>query len=151
MRYGAAYYPEYQPYDRLERDIALMREANLTFVRLGESTWSNWEPADGRFEFGWMEKVVDALHEVGIEVLLGTPTYAIPPWLHRKYPEIMAVRARGERVWYGGRQNVDLTHAAYRFHAERVIRAVVRHFAGHSAVIGYQVDKIGRASCRERV
>jgi beta-galactosidase len=140
MRYGAAYYPEYQPYDRLERDIALMREANLTFVRLGESTWSNWEPADGRFEFGWMEKVVDALHEAGIEVLLGTPTYAIPPWLHRKYPEIMAVRARGERVWYGGRQNVDLTHAAYRFHAERVIRAVVGHFAGHPAVIGYQVD-----------
>jgi beta-galactosidase len=140
MRYGAAYYPEYQPYDRLERDIALMREANLTFVRLGESTWSNWEPADGRFEFGWMEKVVDALHEAGIAVLLGTPTYAIPPWLHRKYPEIMAVRARGERVWYGGRQNVDLTHAAYRFHAERVIRAVVGHFAGHPAVIGYQVD-----------
>jgi beta-galactosidase len=140
MRYGAAYYPEYQPYDRLKRDIALMREANLTCVRLGESTWSNWEPADGSFELGWMEKVIDALHEAGIAVILGTPTYAIPPWLHRKYPEILAVRAGGERVAYGGRQNVDLTHAAYRFHAERVIRAVVGHFAGHPAVIGYQID-----------
>src|SRR6266545_562018 len=61
MRFGAAYYPEYQPYQRLDRDIALMREAGLTFVRMGESTWSSWEPADGRFEFTAMDKAIDAL------------------------------------------------------------------------------------------
>ncbi len=140
MRFGAAYYPEYQPYQRLDRDIALMREAGLTFVRMGESTWSSWEPADGRFEFTAMDKAIDALAEAGIGVLLGTPTYAIPPWLHRTYPEIMVRRAGGEPVYYGGRQNVDHTHAAYRFHAERVIRAVVGRYAQHPAVIGYQVD-----------
>ena len=140
MRFGAAYYPEYQPYDRLERDIALMQEAGFTWVRVGESTWSSWEPADGRFELGWMEKVLDALDAAVIGVVLGTPTYAIPAWLWRKHPEIMAVRAGGEAIPYGGRQNVDFTHPAYRFHAERVVRAIVGHLAEHPAVIGYQVD-----------
>ena len=140
MRFGAAYYPEYQPYERLDRDIELMREAAFTFARVGESTWSSWEPVDGRFEFAAVDKVIDALAQAGIGVLLGTPTYAIPPWLHRKYPEIMAIRAGGEQVYYGGRQNVDHTHAAYRFHAERVIRAVVGRYADHPGVIGFQID-----------
>jgi beta-galactosidase len=140
MLFGAAYYPEYQPYGRLERDVELMREAGFSFVRLGESTWSSWEPADGQFEFEVMDKAVETLADAGIGVILGTPTYAIPPWLHRRYPEMMAVRAGGAVVGYGGRQNVDITHAAYRFHAERIIRAVVGHYAGHRGIIGFQVD-----------
>ena len=90
MLYGAAYYHEYQPYDRLADDVRLMREAGLTVMRVGESTWASWEPEDGRFEFAAMDRVIDALHEAGIRVILGTPTYAIPPWLHRKHPDLMA-------------------------------------------------------------
>jgi beta-galactosidase len=140
MLYGAAYYHEYQPYERLEDDLKLMVEANLNVVRVGESTWATWEPEDGRFELDWMRQVLDGVHEAGIKAILGTPTYAVPPWLHRKHPEIMAQRAGGQRVPYGGRQNVDLTHPAYRHHAERVVRAVVGAFADHPAVIGFQVD-----------
>ena len=36
--YGAAYYSEYTPTDRLDEDIRLMKEAGLTVVRVGEST-----------------------------------------------------------------------------------------------------------------
>jgi beta-galactosidase len=140
LLYGAAYYHEYQPYERLDRDVKLMAEAGLNVARVGESTWATWEPEDGRFELDWMRRIVDRLHGAGIKVILGTPTYAIPPWLHRKHPEIMARRAHGERVAYGGRQNVDVTHPAYRYHAERVIRTIVGAFAGHPAVIGYQLD-----------
>ncbi|HEY3010923.1 MAG TPA: beta-galactosidase [Micromonosporaceae bacterium] len=140
MLFGAAYYPEYQPYERLERDIALMRDAGIGYVRLGESTWASWEPSDGRFEFAAMDKAIDAFADAGIGVILGTPTYAIPPWLYRAYPEIMVIRAGGAAVPYGGRQNVDITHAAYRFHAERVIRALVGRYAEHPALIGFQVD-----------
>jgi beta-galactosidase len=140
MLYGAAYYHEYQPYERLEDDLKLMVEANLNVVRVGESTWSTWEPEDGRFQLDWMRRILDRVHAVGINAILGTPTYAIPPWLHRKHPEIMAQRAGGERIAYGGRQNVDLTHPAYRYHAERVVRVIVGAFADHPAVIGYQVD-----------
>jgi beta-galactosidase len=73
-------------------------------------------------------------------VILGTPTYAVPPWLARHYPEIAGERETGRRIPWGARQEVDFTHPAFLFHAERVIRKIVPHYAGHPAVIGYQVD-----------
>jgi len=63
--YGAAYYHEYMPYERLDKDVALMKEAGLTVVRMGESTWSLWEPEDGKFEYAWMDRVVDAMGKAG--------------------------------------------------------------------------------------
>src|SRR6266700_4154959 len=76
--YGVSYYHGYMPYERLDKDVELMQQAGVTVVRLGESTWSSWEPRDGQFEFAWMDRVIDALHEAGIKVILGTPSYAIP-------------------------------------------------------------------------
>jgi beta-galactosidase len=140
MLYGAAYYHEYQPYDRLDEDIRLMKVAGLTVVRLGESTWTSWESEDGCFEFAWMDRVIDAMHAAGIKVIFGTPTYAIPAWLHRKHPDLMAEYSQGKRAYYGARQNMNHAHPAYRFYAERVIRELIRHYAPHPAIIGYQVD-----------
>lgn len=138
--YGASYYHEYMPYERLEEDVALMEKAGLTVVRLGESTWSSWEPQEGNFQFAWMERIIDRLHKSSIKVILGTPTYSIPPWLYRKHPEILVTRLGGEKGAYGLRQNMDITHPTYLFYAERVIRQVVSHFKDHPAVIGYQID-----------
>jgi beta-galactosidase len=67
------------PYERLLQDIALMKDAGMSVVRVGESTWSLWEPEDGAFEHAWMDRVVDAMHQAGIKVIMGTPTYSIPP------------------------------------------------------------------------
>src|ERR1700745_4012187 len=57
--YGVAYYREYMPYDRLDQDVELMQKAGITVVRVGESTWSTWEPREGDFQFAWMERVLD--------------------------------------------------------------------------------------------
>ncbi|MDX3659102.1 beta-galactosidase [Streptomyces sp. ID05-26A] len=138
--FGAAYYHEYQLTDRLEVDLDLMAEAHFTVIRVGESVWSTWEPDNGRFDLDWVQPVLDGAHERGIAVILGTPTYAVPPWLARQYPEITGERATGRRIGWGARQEVDFTHPAFRFHAERVIRAIVARYAGHPAVIGFQVD-----------
>lgn len=138
--FGAAYYPEYQPYLRLKTDLDLMVEAGFSVVRVGESVWSTWEPDDGVFDLEWLQPVLDAAAERSISVVLGTPTYAIPTWLARKHPEVMAQRAGGVPIPYGHRQNADHSHPAFRYHAERVVRAVVGRYAAHPAVIGYQVD-----------
>jgi beta-galactosidase len=137
---GAAYYPEYQAVDRVEKDLDLMAAAQMSVVRVGESVWSTWEPADGEFELDWLEPVLDGARQRGISAVLGTPTYAVPPWLARRYPEIAAERRSGEAVPWGARQEADYTHAAFRFHAERVIRAILTRYAGHPAVIGIQLD-----------
>lgn len=154
--YGVAYYPEYMPYDRLDKDVELMQKAGITVVRVGESTWSSWEPRDGDFQFAWMERILDRLHAAGIKAILGTPTYSIPPWLYKEHPEI-AVTHDGTAPplsdpyspsypssqppgYYGPRQNYDFLNPYFRQHAERVIREIISHFNDHPAVIGYQID-----------
>lgn len=138
--FGAAYYPEYQPTPRLDEDMRLMKEAGFTVIRVGESVWSTWEPRDGEFDLEWLAPTLDAANRNGISVVLGTPTYAAPPWLVRQIPEINIERADGHRAGWGARQEINYAHPAFLFHAERVIRKVVDRYAQHPAVIGYQVD-----------
>jgi len=154
--YGASYYHEYMPYERLEKDIELMKEAGISLIRLGESTWSSWEPQPGEFQYAWMERTLDKLYKAGIKVVLGTPTYSVPPWLYKMHPEILVFQnteagpsgregystysGRKAPGAYGPRQNMDITHPAYLHYAERIIRKVVSHFKDHPAIIGFQVD-----------
>jgi beta-galactosidase len=74
--FGAAYYHEYQLYERLEEDFRLMAAANFSLVRVGESVWSTWEPSEGSFDLDWLEPVLDQAHAHGISAIIGTPTYA---------------------------------------------------------------------------
>jgi len=138
--YGAAYYHEYMPYERLDKDVALMKQAGLSVVRMGESTWSLWEPSDGHFEYAWMDRVVDAMGKAGIKVIMGTPTYSIPTWLYHAHPEVLARPLGGAKTFYGMRQNMDTDSPIYRFYAERVIRNLVEHYKNNPAVIGWQID-----------
>ncbi len=141
--YGAAYYNEYMPGDqnaRLDKDVALMKAAGLNVVRMGESTWSLWEPEDGQFDYAWMDRIVDAMSKAGIKVILGTPTYSIPAWMAHQHPEILARYPDGRPNSYGMRQNMDTDSPAYRFYAERLIRHIVAHYKDNPNVIGWQLD-----------
>ena len=141
IRFGAAYYLEYQPSaEHLERDLDLMKEAHFTVIRVGESVWSTWEPRNGVFDLEWLQPVLDGARARGIGVILGTPTYAVPPWLAHAYPEIAGEPHSGQPMPWGARQEIDYTHPAFKFHAERMIRRIVARHAQHPAVIGYQVD-----------
>ena len=77
--YGAAYYHEYMPYERLDEDIRLMKRAGLTVVRVGESAWGVFEPQEGNFEFEWMDRILDKMHAAGIKVIWELPPI---PFLH---------------------------------------------------------------------
>jgi beta-galactosidase len=142
--YGAAYYNEYMPADlqpgRLDKDVAMMQAAGITVVRMGESTWSLWEPADGQFEYAWMDRVVDAMGKAGIKVIMGTPTYSIPTWMAHAHPEILARPLGGGYAGYGMRQNMDFDNPQFRFYAQRLITNLVSHYKDNPTVIGWQID-----------
>lgn len=137
--FGAAYYDEYMPEERLEKDVEMMKAAGISVVRIGESTWSTIERSEGRFDFSSLDRVVEAMGRAGIGVIVGTATYAIPAWLARTCPEILVETPQGRRK-FGARQNMDIAHPAFLFHAERIIRAVVGRYAPYPAVIGFQAD-----------
>lgn len=139
LLYGVAYYPEYMPTERLAEDIRLMKEIGINTVRISESTWGYIEPREGVWNTGYLLPLLDALHAAGIHVIVGTPTYAIPPWLAKKHPDILLETKRA-KAQYGARQQMDITNPHYRFYAERVIRKLMQIVAKHPAVIGYQID-----------
>lgn len=139
LLFGAAYYSEYLPYDRVEKDMEMMEKAGMNTIRIAESTWSTIEPKDGIFDFTHLDKMLEAAARHHISVIVGTPTYAIPAWLSKKYPDILALTNNGQNI-YGARQNMDITHAGYLFHCERVIRAMMEHIKDVPHIIGFQLD-----------
>ena len=139
LLYGAAYYDEYMPYDRLEKDVAMMKKAGINTVRIAESTWSTCEPQEGVFDFSHVIRVMDAMEEAGINVIIGTPTYAVPTWMVKAYPDVLAETVKGRGI-YGARQIMDITHPVYRYYAERVIRKLMEVSAHRKCVIGFQLD-----------
>ena len=134
IMFGAAYYEEYHQEDRLERDMILMREAGMNTIRIAESTWSVEEPRRGEYDFSHVIRVIEAAARHGINVIIGTPTYAIPKWLYDLDPDMLGNNP------FGPRQNMDITNPTYRHYAERIIRELVSRTAGFANVIGFQID-----------
>ena len=79
------------------------------------------------------------MEEAGINVIIGTPTYAVPTWMVKAHPDVLAETVRGRGI-YGARQIMDITHPVYLFYAERVIRELMKRTAHRKCVIGFQLD-----------
>ncbi|MCI1984544.1 MAG: beta-galactosidase [Bifidobacteriaceae bacterium] len=140
--FGAAYYDEYltpKGLDRVDTDMKMMRAAGMNLIRIAESTWSTCEPQPGVFDFSHVDRALDAAERAGIKVIVGTPTYAVPTWLVKMHPDVLAVTPNGPGK-YGARQIMDIVNPAYKFYGERVIRKLVAHVAERGNVIGFQVD-----------
>lgn len=139
--FGAAYYDEYMPQglDRIDEDMRMMKDAGINLIRIAESTWSTEEPQSGVFDFSHVDRALEAAYRAGISVIVGTPTYAVPAWLVNLDPGVLAETPAGPGR-YGARQIMDIVNPTYRYYAERIIRKLISHVAGHPAVIGYQVD-----------
>ncbi|MFT8988058.1 MAG: beta-galactosidase [Bifidobacterium psychraerophilum] len=139
--FGTAYYDEYMPkdVDRINTDMEMMQTAGINVIRIAESTWSTCEPQPGEFDFTHVDRALEAAHKHHIDVIVGTPTYAVPSWLVAMHPDVLAETPAGPGH-YGARQIMDIVNPSYLFYAERVIRALIAHVADHPAVIGYQVD-----------
>lgn len=134
LLFGVAYYDEYMPYDRLEQDMQMIKKANMNVVRIAESTWATMETSPGNFDFHHIDRVLDAAKKYDIKVIVGLPTYAIPSWMAKSHPEVLA----GNK--YGARQNMDITAPYYRERAEIMIRALMNHVKDSPQIIGYQID-----------
>lgn len=140
FRFGVDYYPEHWPEERWTIDARLMAEAGFNVVRLAEFAWSRMEPAEGKFDFEWLDRAIAILHAQNIDVILGTPTASPPPWLMGKSLELFRVREDGLRVTFGNRREYCPNHPVYHHYTERIVNEMADHYAGHPAVIGWQID-----------
>ena len=133
----------YQPVDRspeqIRRDIALMKQAGFTLVRMGDLSWDAFEPSDGRFEFAWFDRILEQMHAAGIKVILDIGGSPAPIWLHRRYPSVNLVNEQGAVLHPAERYMVDISDPAYRERLVRFADEVTRHYAHNPALaaIGY--------------
>jgi beta-galactosidase len=138
----------YQPVDRspeqIRRDIALMKDAGFTLVRMGDLSWDAFEPSEGRFEFAWFDEIVDQMNRSGIKVVLDIGGSPAPIWLHQKYPSVNVVNERGAVVHPAERYMVNSSDPIYREHLVRFADELTRHYAHNPALaaIGYN-NEIG--------
>jgi beta-galactosidase len=137
---GVCYYPEHWPRDRWPIDAQMMREAGIEIVRIGEFAWKLMEPAEGSFEWEWLDEAISTLAAAGLKVVLCTPTAAPPAWLTHDYPDVLPVDAQGRTRNSGTRRHYCPTNRTYRQHSERIVRAMAQRYGQHPSVVGWQID-----------
>jgi beta-galactosidase len=140
IAFGADYNPEQWPEEVWADDVALMRQAGVNLVSLGIFSWGQLEPEEGRFELGWLDRILDLLHEAGIGVDLATPSAAPPVWLHLAHPEMLPVDADGLRYTHGSRESWCVSSPVIRAHATRIARVVAERYGHHPAVRMWHVS-----------
>lgn len=140
IHFGAAYYPEHWPEDRWPEDIRLMKAAGFTVARMGEFAWSTFEPAEGEFDFDWLERAIELLAQNEIVSVLGTPTAAPPAWLTQNYPATLAIDENGRRREHGQRCHYCVNSPEYHERTRHIVTQMAERFGQHPQVIGWQFD-----------
>ena len=137
---GTCYYPEHWPETIWEDDARRMAEAGLTWVRIGEFSWSRVEPNPDEFHWDWMERAIAVLGSYGLKVVLGTPTATPPRWMADKHPDMFAVDAEGRQRGFGSRRHYCFSHKGYFEESKRITRAMAERFGGNPHVGAWQTD-----------
>jgi Beta-galactosidase len=117
-----------------------MQAAGVNLVSVGIFSWALLEPVPGRFEFGWLDRVLDLLHDGGIAVDLATATASPPPWFSARYPQSLPVNADGRRLWPGSRQAYCPSSPDYRSAAVALAEAIARRYREHPALVLWHVN-----------
>lgn len=130
-----------------DEDVRLMKLAHINSATVGIFAWSLLEPEEGRYDFDWLETVLDKLHANGVSAVLATPSGARPPWLAQKYPEVLRVEESGIRNEYGVRHNHCLTSPVYREKVRQINRALAERFKDHPALTLWHISNEYSGAC----
>lgn len=153
MKFGVCYYPEHWPPEQWATDAQMMRDAGLETVRIAEFAWANMEPADGRYDWNWLDNAIATLSAAGLQIILGTPTATPPAWLSRTHPDILRMDANGRSRNHGTRRHTCPNSPTYRHYSRRIVQQMVNRYGRNPHIIGWQIDnefgggKSGRCYC----
>lgn len=149
MLHGGDYNPEqwlHSP-EILEKDIAYFKKAKINEASVGIFSWAMLEPEEGKFNFEWLEQIIDRLYENGISVILATPTGARPKWMADKYEEVLRVDAQRRRQLFGLRHNHCYTSPVYREKTRIINTELARRLGGHPGVIAWHISNEYGGEC----
>ena len=148
LLYGGDYNPEQWPEEVWEEDVRLMREAGVNFVTVGVFSWSALQPGPDQWDFGWLDRVMDLLHENGVAVNLATPSCAPPQWLIEAHPEIIPVGPDGLR-WSdnSSREHFCASAPAFREATAVMAEALATRYGSHPALVMWHINNELHTRC----
>ncbi|MDG4831324.1 beta-galactosidase [Solwaraspora sp. WMMD1047] len=138
--FGGDYSAEQWPEPVWVEDVGLMKTAGVNLATVGVFSWALLETAPGRYEFDWLDRLLDLLAGHGVAVDLATATASPPPWFSHAHPESLPVGPTGTTIWYGSRQAYCPSSPAYRTAAARLVEQLATRYAGHPALAMWHVN-----------
>lgn len=147
--HGGDYNPE-QWLDRpdiLKKDIEYFKKAHINTVSMGMFSWAVLEPEEGKYNFDWLEEVIDNLYKEGIYTILSTPSGARPKWMADKYEEVLRMDPDRTRRFFGGRHNHCYTSPVYREKVYNINKKLSERFGKHPAVLLWHISNEYGGEC----
>jgi beta-galactosidase len=129
------------------QDMRLMKLANCNAMSVGIFAWAALEPEEGRFEFGWLDRIMDLLAQNGGYTVLATPSGARPAWLSQKYPEVLRVRPDRGRNLHGRRHNHCYTSPIYREKCDLINTRLAERYKDHPALLVWHLSNEYGGEC----
>lgn len=140
MPMGIYYYPEHWDSSEWDRDIKRISELGFEFIHIAEFAWIDLEPEEGKYNFEWLDQVVDLAAKNKLKVILGTPTAIMPVWMGIKYPEVYIMDAGYRRAEHGTRAQASLSNADYRRCSVNIVKELGKRYGKNPNVWGWQLD-----------
>ncbi len=147
--HGGDYNPD-QWLDRpeiIDEDFRLFPLAGVNVLSIGIFSWTRLEPEDGRYDFGWLDSLMDKLDGAGMKAVLATPSGSKPAWMSAKYPEILRCSPDRARDLHGNRHNHCYTSPAYRRKAAEMNTRLAERYKDHPALVLWHVSNEYGGEC----
>jgi beta-galactosidase len=140
LLYGGDYNPEQWPESVWLEDVRLMRAAGVNMVSVGIFSWAKLQPTEKRWDFGWLDRIMNLLAKNGISVCLATATASPPPWLSKKHPEMLPVTADGVVLQVGSRQQYSPSSRIYKKFAAALVTKMAQRYRRHPALASWHIN-----------
>ncbi|MGB5934352.1 MAG: beta-galactosidase [Ornithinimicrobium sp.] len=137
--FGGDVNPEQWSAATLDDDVDRMAQAGVTFATVGVFGWALLEPVPDQYDFGWLDRILDRLHQGGVAIDLATATASPPPWFARRYPQSMPVDRSGVRLSHGSRQTWCASSPDYRRAALALVGRLADRYADHPGLVMWHV------------
>jgi beta-galactosidase len=149
LLHGGDYNPEqWLDYPEiLQKDLELMRQSRVNTVSVGIFAWSTLEPEEGRFEFDWLDKIFDDIHQLGGNVILATPSGARPAWMSESYPEVLRTNSQRQKMLHGGRHNHCFSSPIYREKVAIINKKLAERYGQHPALYMWHISNEYGGDC----
>ena len=130
-----------------DEDMRLMKRAGCNAMTVGIFSWTALESEEGRFDFSWLDTIMDKLQDTGAFAVLATPSGAKPAWLAQKYPEVLRVTNDRRRLLWGGRHNHCFTSPVYRAKVALINAKLAERYSHHPAMLLWHLSNEYRGDC----